>query len=245
VLPVYLGCLALGGVLILASLLLGGVAHELGSDADAHLDLEAGGEPGLDLDGDGIPEVDVDADADVDMDVEADAELDASADLDGGGSDLAGHLGALQHEAAEAGGAWLPFLSLRFWTFSLATFGATGALLDLFDFPSLVSAPASALTGAATGFAVAWAFHRLKTERVSGDTGLRSLTGREGRLLLSVGPDKLGKVRVATGGGDVDLPARTQDGRPIPVRETVLVVDVKDGVAQVTSLPAGAPTRRT
>lgn len=204
-LPLYLGSLALGGLLILASIFMGGGDH------DAEAEAEAG------------------------LDGELEAEVEAEADV-GGGADKETDLA---HAAGEAGGTWLPFLSLRFWTFALATFGASGALLDLLGFSDLVAAPSAGATGVGVGWAVAWAFHRLKKDAVTGNVGLRSLAGREGRLLLSVGPDKLGKVRVEVDGQDVDLPARTMDDRLLAPQQQVLVVEIKDGVAQVTSIGRG------
>lgn len=209
-LPVYLGSLALGGVLIVASIVLGDADH------DADLDLDA--------------DVDVDADVDLDADVDADADLDGDVDKD---FDLAQH-------AADAGGTWLPFLSLRFWTFGLATFGGAGAILDVIGFSDLVSAPASAVTGIGVGWAIAAMFRRLKHERVTADVGLRQLSGQEGKLLLPVAPGKVGKVRVTVGGQDVDLMARSSDGVRLEPRQRVLVVGVDDGVAEVTSLPDGS-----
>lgn len=222
-LPVYLGSLALGGVLIAASIFLGDADHDADADADADLDLDA------------------DADVDVDVAIDADADLDADldGDLDAGGGGLDKDIDLVGH-AAEAGGTWLPFLSLRFWTFALATFGGAGAILDVIGFSDWVSAPASALTGFGVGWAVAAMFRRLKQERVTGDVGLRQLTGQEGKLLLPVAPGKIGKVRVLVGGQDVDLIARSGDGVRLEPRQRVLVVAVHDGVAEVTALPDGA-----
>ena len=214
-LPVYLGALALGGLLILASILLGG----------KDLDGNAGGEVGGDADHD--------LDHDVDHDLDGDAEADVDKDLD------------LHAQAVDAGGAWMPFLSLRFWTFALACFGATGSLLELLGFSTLLTAPTAVAMGLGLGWGIAWAFHRLKKDHVSGNVGLKSLAGREGRLLLAVGPDKPGKVRVQVDGQDVDLVARTQDEHRLELKEQVLIVQIVDGVAEVTSIAShkrGVPT---
>lgn len=211
-LPVYLGCLALGGLLILASLFMGGGDHDADTDAPADLD------------------------ADADADVEIEAEVEAEVEVEAPGLDKDVSL----KDTVAGGASWLPFLSLRFWTFALATFGGAGALLDLLGFSDLVAAPSALATGLGVGLAVSWAFHRLRHERVTGDVGLRQVAGREGTLLLPVAPDKTGKVRVLIDGQDVDLPARTQDGRRLELREKVLVVSVHDGIAEVTS---AAPER--
>ncbi len=90
---------------------------------------------------------------------------------------------------------------------------------------------------------VAWAFRRLSRERVTGDIGLRQIAGKEGRLLLPVGPERTGKVRVVIDGQDVDLPARTKDDRTLELKQQVLVVRVVDGVAEVTSVEPGRHKR--
>lgn len=189
----YLGCLALGGLLIVASIVMGG--KDFDKDFDKGVQLELGGD----------------------------------APAEGGPVEKGG------------GDSWLPFLSLRFWTFALATFGAAGTILSLAGFSDLVAAPSSALTGLGVGYAVAWAFRRLSREKVSGDVGLRQVAGREGRLLLAVGPGRTGKVRVQIDGQDVDLLATTQDEKILTMREKVLIISVQDGVAQVTSVQ---PERR-
>lgn len=202
-LPLYLGALALGGVLIAASVLMGG-----GSDSDVDVDAD------VDVD------VDVDVDADIDVDVDADADL----DIDGG-----------MDKDVDVG-AWLPFLSVRFWTFGLASFGLMGTLLTLEGFGTAVAAPSSSVLGLVVGWTAAWAFRKLKASSVSGDTGLRDVGGSEGEVLLPVGPGKRGKIRAMVGGQWVDLIAETGDGDLIQRKEKVLVVAVTDGVAQVTRL---------
>ncbi|RME24549.1 MAG: hypothetical protein D6798_10985 [Deltaproteobacteria bacterium] len=224
VLPLYLGSLALGGLIIVASIFLGDHDHD--ADADADVDVDAA----VDLDADADLDADLDLDADADFDAEADGDLHAGHDFD-----------KAFEAGQEAGGTWLPFLSLRFWTFALATFGGTGTLLDLLGFSDLIAFPVATVTGVGVGWVVAWFFHKLKSERVTGDTGLKGIRGSEGRLLLPVGPDKPGKVRVVVDGQDVDLVARTGDGRRLEARQAVLIVDVADGVAEVTALTTRPP----
>lgn len=192
------------------SLALGGVLIAagilLGGDSDADVDADI--------------DVDVDVDADVDLDLDADAELDASSAF---------------IKDADAG-TWLPFLSIRFWTFGFASFGLTGSLLTLLGFGDGVAAPVSAGLGVIIGWAAAWAFRKLKGANVSADTGLSNIGGTEGEVLLPVGPGKRGKVRALIDGRWVDLLADTGDGRLLQRREKILVVSVSEGVAQVTQL---------
>lgn len=196
-LPYYVGALTLGGVLIAASIVLGGE-----SDADADMDIDA------DLEA----EFDADAEAVLDVGIARDADL----------------------------GNWLPFLSVRFWTFGLASFGLTGALLTILGFGDGVALPASGGLGVAIGWVAALAFRRLRRANVSADTALRNVGGSEGEVLLAVGPGKRGKVRALIGGRWVDLLAETGDGALLARNEKILVVSVTDGVAQVTRIRQNA-----
>ena len=219
-LPWYLGALVLGGVLIGASIVMGGGDADL--DADHDLDLDA--------------DVDVDVDADVDLDVDADADFGADHDID------------IDSDADHGGdiGGWLPFLSLRFWTFALMSFGLTGTLSQLLlDVPRIVELGTSLVVGLAIGWGAAWAFRALKRGTVTGQTQLTGLRGTEATVLLPVGPGKTGKVRALVDGQAVDLIARTRDDVLMARKEPVLVVSIDDGVATVTPLrrlASGAPT---
>ena len=101
---------SLGGVLIVASIVLG--------DTDTDVDL--------------------DVDADVDLDVGLDGDQDALIVLKDPG------------DAVADAGIWLPFFSLRFWTFALAGFGASGLLLHL------LGCPASWRRGPRSASVVSW-----------------------------------------------------------------------------------------
>jgi len=222
VLPWYLGALVLGGVLIGASIVMGGGDADL--DADHDLDFDA--------------DVDADVDVDADFDVDADADIDLDGDVEVGQD--------VDHFVEGDAGGWLPFLSLRFWTFALMSFGLTGTLSQLLlDVARPVELGTSLAVGLAIGWAAAWAFRTLKRNTVTGQTQLTGLRGTEAIVLLPVGPDKTGKIRALVDGQAVDLMARTRDDALMARKEPVLVVSIDDGVAVVTPLrrlPAGAPT---
>ena len=208
-LGLYLGCLALGGVLIGASVLLGG--HDVGHDADHDADHDVGH----------------DADHDVGHDADHDADH-------GAGTALA------EATAHPLLGGGLPFLSLRFWTFGLASFGATGALLALTVLPGPVSLAVAVPTGLAIGTAVTALFRALKRHATGRISSATSLAGREALVLLEIRPGALGKIRIAVDGPDVDLLARTGEPEPIPRGARVLVITVRDGAAEVIPLPGSS-----
>ncbi len=202
-LPLYLGSLALGGVLIAASVIFGD------ADTDSDIDFDA----------------DLDADADLDVGLDADhADLEILSD---------------PADAVAGGGTWLPFLSLRFWTFALAAFGASGALLHVMGVSGLLGVAVSVLLGGGIGTGASWTFRQLQLTQVSGNVGMRDVRGTEATVLLSVGPNKMGKVRILVDGQHVDLPARTQCEDTMERDEKALIVTVDDGVAYVTPVPFG------
>lgn len=200
-LPLYVGALALGGLLIAAGVLMGG-GH---GDADGHMDVGGHG----DLDGH--------------------ADLDGHGDLDGH-ADVDGHGGG----ASETGGT--PLLSMRFWTFFCFAFGLAGTLLTALQVASAVAGAVSVGLGVGVGWGAATVFRRLQRDQVSGQVELGGLRGAEAKVLLPVNGADEGKVRVVVGGADVDLPARSADAQRLERGDVALVVNVKGGVATVTSM---------
>lgn len=198
---------AFGGALVLASLLLGG------GDADA----------------------DVDADADLALDVDADADADGGFVFDGDGdADHAHALTAVGHDSAAW--LWLPIFSLRFWSFGSAAFGGVGLMLALVGLSPLVHLPVAAVMGVVTGSAATWLFRQLRGDLVSGDVTLDRFAGEVAVVVLRVRPGAIGKIRLQTSAGSVELPARSRDGVELGTGERVLVAAIHDGTADVTGL---------
>lgn len=172
----YLFSLIVGGVLLGASILLGGHDTDVDADADADVDL------------------DVDADADVDIDADADVDVDADADVD---KDF-GH--------GDAAGFLYTFLSMRFWVFFLAAFGLTGIVLDGFDLahPWLGLALSIAM-GTGSGFLAVTAIRKLGSDRDSRVVSSKDYVGKTARVLVPFEGEGLGKVRVDIRGNSIDL----------------------------------------
>lgn len=204
-LPFYLGSLVLGGVLILASIVLGG--------GDDDFDKDLGIDKDFDLNIDGAGEINADIDVGGGMDADMDA---ATGELDGEN--------------------WLPFLSMRFWTFALACFGMSGTIMDILGTSPVVSAPIAAITGIALGWGVAYVFHRLKRDSVSSNTSSTSLLNQEGFAILPVSKELKGKIRLSLGTEVMDLVATTNDPMPIERGEKIMVVSVENGTAVISSL---------
>jgi len=218
-LPVFIACFAAGAVLIGASLVFGG--DDIDADIDADID----------------PEFDVDTEVDIEVDADMDTDLDVGPDID---AEFAGEtdLAEVAEEAVQgAGQAWIPFLSMRFWTFAAAAFGLTGMLLSLFGLGDLISSLIASPVGLGMGLYAAYLFRYLKQNDVSADLGLQRLVGNEARVLLTVRPGGRGKIVVEDPSGRLELFAETGDDSSLAVGSTVLIAHVdKEGVASVTGL---------
>lgn len=210
----YAFSLALGGVLLGASILLGGQ-----DDADA----DAGG---------------ADFDADVDVDADFDFDADADLDVDAGGVDLDHGTQALVHvsDAAhgDAAGFLTAFLSLRFWTFALTFFGLTGVVLTGLALASSGAAAGLAIAmGIGTGQGAVAAFRALGNTKESEAATTRDYVGLTGRVLLGFGPGQKGKIRVVVKNTTVDLLATSDEKVPFETGDQALVVQLEGHTAIV------------
>jgi membrane protein implicated in regulation of membrane protease activity len=135
--------------------------------------------------------------------------------------------------------AYLPFLSLRFWTYFAACFGLTGVLLT---YVSGASALAIGIAALATGLVAGLATHGImrSMQNREADSGIKEehLIGKEGRVLVSVSPGGEGKIRLDVKGELVDLAAFTDDQVPLLPGDRALVVSIERGKANVVSYTA-------
>jgi len=127
---------------------------------------------------------------------------------------------------------WLPFLSLRFWTFGLGAFGLMGTLLTLLGLTGVFPVLMSGSVGAGLGWGAAYFFRQLKSDNVTAPTTLDAYRGEEARVLLPIRPGARGKIVIESGEW-VEMLATSGAKRAIERGETVIVVGVKDGVAEV------------
>jgi membrane protein implicated in regulation of membrane protease activity len=160
-------------------------------------------------------------------------DLDADADLDV--DSPPGALTDLEH-AAEIG-PWLPFASMRFWTFSFASFGLIGASLSALALPWWVALAAAVIGGGTLGTGAAAMFRALARDKVSGDLQLHHLVGQEGTVTLVVRPGGRGKVLVQTSAGAMELTAITSDPQAIERGSRVLIASVEGSTLNITVLP--------
>ncbi|MEO7096390.1 MAG: NfeD family protein, partial [Polyangiales bacterium] len=132
---------------------------------------------------------------------------------------------------------WSVFLSARFWTFLLLAFGLVGGLITFFRFAGPVATGIIAVVaGLASGLFAALVLRALRKSSASSSTTLSDAIGTVGRVLIPCAKGKVGKVRLQMKGQAVDVMAMTNDAE-IPAGETVVVDDVRGGMAHVSKAP--------
>lgn len=149
-----------------------------------------------------------------------------------------GHELALEHDAHveidHGPDLWLPFLSLRFWTYGLAAFGLTGVLMvtlaALAPGGALPwSIGAGILVGTMVSAITRWA---MKSESGSSAKG-EDFLGKTGRVMVPIGANLPGKVRMQVKGDWVEMLALTEGGEDIQSDEEVVVVGIENDRARV------------
>lgn len=188
--------------------------------------LAAGGH-GDDADGDGSVDHDHDHDHDVIEPVH-------------GAPDTAHDVGraveAVKGAGHDAQWLWMPFLSLRFWTFFLASMGLTGTLLTLTGFAEPLIGLVSIPFGVAVGWSTTQLFRKMRTDQVTATTSLSSYAGLEAKVMVPVRPGEAGKIAVKTMAGRIEMLAKSGDGKVLEAGTTVLITSVVEGVADVTDI---------
>ncbi len=184
-----------------------------------------------------------DADLDVDHDLDVggpDADLDADADADAA-LDHDGHVGV-------GDALWMPILSIRFWTFSLAFFGLTGLVLEGMRMVGLIGAPwglvlgLAVVTGAVSGWVVSRIVQQLKQERVSSEVvPEHDYAGKAAEVLLDVAPGDPGLVRLDVKGVSIDVSAvvASPDVGPLRRGSKVIVLAYEQGKVRVAPFEVG------
>ncbi len=182
--------------------------------------LTGGGDSELEAP-DGDAEVDIHGDVDLQTDVDADGDVDGHLDVD--------HVDT---------GLWLPFLSLRFWTFFAFVFGLTGTLLTFLDQGGGLTLAVSLAGGSVSGWLAAYVQRRLIQDQVSSGVTSKDYVGQVGKVRLPVGGGREGQIRTFVKGTTIDLLAVAETDEPIPVGEKVLIIDMVGATAKVVPMKA-------
>lgn len=168
-----------------------------------------------------------------------DSHVDHGADAGGHAPGDAGdaHHGADKDVSGDLALVWLPVTSLRFWTFFLAFFGLTGTVLTVLEvLPSAtVTGIIAGVIGYASGWGVVAVIRAFSKNQIDSSVSERDYIGATARVMVPVGPEKLGKVRVELKGRTVELLARTEDPAVIEPSRSVMIYGMTDeGHALVT-----------
>ncbi|MFQ3676590.1 MAG: NfeD family protein [Fimbriimonadaceae bacterium] len=168
----------------------------------------------------------------------ADADVGAGDGIDGGVSGDGGTDG-IDHAGDHGDGGfhehlWLPFFSIRFWTYFAFVFGASGLLLSLFR------ASAEPLTlilsmGAAVGMGllVAYLMRWIRSNEADGSARLDDVLGRVGRVTVPIREGQTGRIRVNVKGDEIDYLALADQSGTFDEGEEVIVVGVEGNQARV------------
>jgi hypothetical protein len=140
------------------------------------------------------------------------------------------------HEAAHEtfSDHWLPFFSLRFYTYFFAGFGTTGLLLYyLTKTDPMTAGIVSGAVGLGTGLAVSYLIRLLRVTEASGGASDKDVLGKEGTVLVPIRGNVPGKIRCTVRGDAIDFLATSEEERTIEAGEAVVVVAMDNGRAQV------------
>ncbi|MGE0784755.1 MAG: hypothetical protein AB7S26_03630 [Sandaracinaceae bacterium] len=210
----YLFSLIVGGVLLGASILLGGKDVEADASTDA------------DVDADGDVEAEVDADADADGDVAA------ASDQGFGHGDAAGFIYTFLSLRF-----WVFFLAF----FGLT--GITLDGLDLVP-SSWIGLALATVMGGASGAAAVTLVRKLGSDRDSRVVSERDYIGKTARVLVPFEGEGLGKVRVDIKGSSIDLLASGLEADAFKGQDEVLIVEMEGPRARVARIEGSSPRKR-
>lgn len=144
--------------------------------------------------------------------------------------------GELHHDADHGDGPWIPFFSLRFYTYFFASFGLAGLLLTFITKtdPTLTAWLSGGL-GLTTGLIASFVIRILKGSETSGAANEKDMIGKEGEVLVPIRGASPGRIRCSVRGDIIDFLAVSESERALEPGETVIVVSMDNGRAQVVS----------
>jgi membrane protein implicated in regulation of membrane protease activity len=157
---------------------------------------------------------------------------DAEHDMD------AGHDHDTSHEV---GGImeWLPFFSLRFWTYGLAGFGLTGWLLTQFTAsPAAESLPIALVTGFIAGAVPTLALRFLRKQEASTSVKVGDLMGVEAEVHVAIRSGQMGRVRVIAKDEMIDLLAISDEDYSMEPGSKVVIISVEGDRVRVVPTQA-------
>jgi membrane protein implicated in regulation of membrane protease activity len=149
-------------------------------------------------------------------------EIDGHADLD------AGHGHDHDHGLDAGALAWLPLASLRFWTFFMAFFGATGTALTFTerDINAWVLLAIAVAMGYVCGAAAVSVFRYMRRSETTSNLAVDDYIGETAVVRVAVARGKTGKVRLELKGRTLELLAETEEETPFAVKDRAMIYAV-------------------
>lgn len=131
------------------------------------------------------------------------------------------------HDGGFDGGAlaWLPLASLRFWTFFMAFFGATGTALTFIerDINAWVLLAIAVAMGYVCGAAAVSVFRYMRRSETTSNLAVDDYIGETAVVRVSVARGKTGKVRLELKGRTLELLAETEEETPFAVKDQAMI----------------------
>lgn len=129
-------------------------------------------------------------------------------------------------------------LPLNTIAFVAAAFGICGLALTAVDTAGATTFLAAMVAGAIAGAVNASLFGYLRRSESTTEATDEQLAGKIGRVVLPLTDDRRGRIAVTVGGQQIHLSALALPDTPeeLEIGDSVLVVDVHNGIARVTGL---------
>jgi membrane protein implicated in regulation of membrane protease activity len=138
------------------------------------------------------------------------------------------------HDAGSGHGRWIPFFSLRFYTYFFAGFGVTGLLVRfLTTVGETVTLWMALIVGLFAGLSVSILIRMLRAGETTSGASDKDVLGIEAQVLVAIRGASPGRIRCQVKGESIDYLAVCDDPTPIEPGSTVIVVAMEDGRALV------------
>lgn len=143
------------------------------------------------------------------------------------------HAQAHAHEGSNE--SWLPFLSLRFWTYFFGGWGLSGFLLAITrQTIEPITVTLASCVGLVVGLLAFVATKLARRADLDSKISSKDFLGASGRLVVAARPGQIGKARLEIKGEILDILVVSDNGQEIEAGEDVFVVGVDGSQARVT-----------
>lgn len=134
------------------------------------------------------------------------------------------------------GDAWIPFFSLKFWTYFLAGSGIVGLLLTyVARTPEFTGLPVSLVTGLVCGLLVSYLMRLLRKHEANSLMSENELIGHTAKVLVGIRGEQQGRIRVEIKGEIIDMLARSNEQAVFEPGEEVVIMESAGNSVIVTS----------